>query len=197
MNMNSSVTLTIGDDVQIVVPDSLNLITPYVILEQGDWFEDEIRFVRKLLQPGNQVIDIGANYGVYTLSMARAVGSSGEVWAFEPATDTASYLADGIAANSFSNVRLMRCALSDRQGTANFSNNEFSETNALVHESSAAVAMEIVPLDTLDDCMDSNAWNRVEFVKMDAEGEEINIINGGARFFQSQSPLVQDRKSVV
>jgi hypothetical protein len=39
--------------------------------------------------------------------------------------------------------------------------------------------------------MDSNAWNRIEFVKMDAEGEEVNIINGGARFFESQSPLVQ------
>ena len=42
------------------------------------------------------VIDIGANYGVYALSMARAVGPAGRVWAFEPASGTASLLAAGI-----------------------------------------------------------------------------------------------------
>jgi len=42
------------------------------------------------------VIDIGANYGVYALSMAQAVGPAGRVWAFEPASGTASLLAAGI-----------------------------------------------------------------------------------------------------
>lgn len=84
--MTSSTTLTLVDGVRIVVPDSLNLITPYVLLEQQDWFEDEIKFLRGMLKPGQKVIDIGANYGVYTLSMAHAVGATGCVWAFEPAS---------------------------------------------------------------------------------------------------------------
>ncbi len=58
----------IADRVRVVVPDSFGLITPYVLFEQQDWFEDEISFVRRVLQPGEQAIDIGANYGVYTLS---------------------------------------------------------------------------------------------------------------------------------
>ncbi|HKJ82801.1 MAG TPA: FkbM family methyltransferase, partial [Mariprofundaceae bacterium] len=110
--MSSITTITMVDGVRVVVPDSLNLITPYVLMEQNDWFEDEIKFLRRLLQPGQKVIDIGANYGVYTLSMAQTVGATGEVWAFEPASSTAELLAKGIEANGFSHVVLEQSALS-------------------------------------------------------------------------------------
>ena len=72
--MLPNVTLKLVDGVRIVVPDSLNLITTYVLREQEDWFEDEIKFLRHLIKPGQRVIDIGANYGVYTLAMAKLVG---------------------------------------------------------------------------------------------------------------------------
>jgi hypothetical protein len=42
-----------------------------VLIEQEDWFEKEICFVRRLLQPGMRAADIGANYGTCTLAMAR------------------------------------------------------------------------------------------------------------------------------
>ena len=63
--------LILVDGMLVVVPDSLDLITPYVLSEQLDFFEDELRFVRRLLRPGHKVIDIGANYGVYSVSMAK------------------------------------------------------------------------------------------------------------------------------
>ncbi len=44
--MTPTVTLTLIDGVRVVVPDSLNLITPYVLLEQQDWFEAEFKFLR-------------------------------------------------------------------------------------------------------------------------------------------------------
>jgi len=54
-------------------------VTTYVLIEQEDWFEREIAFVRRLLQPGMRVIDIGANYGTYTLTMAQAVTPNGQI----------------------------------------------------------------------------------------------------------------------
>jgi len=42
--MPSTITLSLVDGVRIVVPDSLDLLTPYVLLEQQDWFEDEVPF---------------------------------------------------------------------------------------------------------------------------------------------------------
>src|ERR1035437_624638 len=121
--MTSTTMLTLVDGVRVVVPDSVHLITPYVLREQLDWFEDEIKFLRRLLQPGQKVIDIGANYGVYTLSMAKTVGPTGHVWAFEPASNTANLLAAGIAANDFTQIVLERSALSSTCGTARLSLN--------------------------------------------------------------------------
>lgn len=186
----TSVSLPLVDGVQVVVPDSLDLITPYVLREQLDWFEDELPFLRNLLQPGQQVIDIGANYGVYTLSMAKAVGAGGRVWAFEPASRTADFLARGIAANGFDQVVLERSALSSACGSAQLNLHDNAELNELVRGEAGAGATETVPLTTLDDCVERFGWQAIDVMKIDAEGEETNILEGGARFFTTLSPLV-------
>lgn len=186
-----SITLTLVDNVRIVVPDSLNLITRYVLIEQQDWFEDEIKFLRRLLQPGQRVIDVGANYGVYTLSMAKTIGPTGSVWAFEPASSTAALLAEGIASNQFSQVVLVQSALSSACGTAQLSLNDQSEMNSLVRTEHSVTKTETVSLATLDECMHRYDWRDIAFMKIDAEGEETNIIKGGLRFFAELSPLIQ------
>jgi FkbM family methyltransferase len=189
--MTSTITLTLVDGVQIVVPDSLNLMTPYVLLEQQDWFEDEIKFLRNLLQPGQKVIDIGANYGTYTLSMAKKVGLTGNVWCFEPASSTAKLLAEGIAINGFTQIVLEQSALSNVSGEAQLFLNDNSELNSLVHGNQSTNTSETVPLVTLDECLEKYGWQDIEFMKIDAEGEESNILKGGKRFLAELSPLIQ------
>ena len=189
--MHPSITVTLVDGARVVVPDTLDLITPYVLQEQQDWFEDEIKFLRRLLRPGQRVIDIGANYGVYALSMAQAVGPAGRVWAFEPASGTAKLLAAGIAANGFAHVSLERSALSSASGSAQLALQPDPEMNALVRGAQPAGPTENVPVLTLDECLESRAWRDIEFVKIDAEGEEAGILEGGPRFFARESPLVQ------
>lgn len=186
------ITLPLVDGTQVVVPDSPNLITPYVLREQQDWFEDEIKFLRKILRPGQQVIDIGANYGVYTLSMARAVGPQGKVWAFEPASSTAALLAQSIAANGFTQIMLEKSALSSQPGTARLSLNDNSELNELIRGgNSTAGRSEEVPLTTLDEALERHGWEGIAVLKIDAEGEEANILKGGRDFFSRLSPLIQ------
>jgi FkbM family methyltransferase len=189
--MHPTITVTLVDGARVVVPDTLDLITPYVLQEQLDWFEDEIKFLRRLLRPGQHVIDIGANYGVYALSMARAVGPTGRVWAFEPASGTADLLAAGIAANGFTHVSLERSALSSAGGSAQLALHPDPEMNALVRGARPEGPTESVPVTTLDECLDNRGWRDIEFVKIDAEGEEAGILKGGARFFARESPLVQ------
>jgi len=94
-------TITLVDGVKVCVPSSLELISSYVLEEQLDWFENEIKFIRKIIHTGNQVIDIGANYGVYTLSIAKLIGTSGKVYSFEPATETAEILLKSLQINNF------------------------------------------------------------------------------------------------
>lgn len=187
----ATVELTMVDGVRVVVPDSLDLITPYVLREQQDFFEDELRFVRMLLESGRNVVDIGANYGVYTLAMAQKVGADGHVWSFEPTSGTAHYLAQGIAANRFQHVTLVQKAVSSQSGTAQISLQPQAELNSIVHGDAPAGATETVSLVTLDDCMTRFHWSDIELIKIDAEGEEENIVKGGRRFFTQLSPLVE------
>lgn len=189
--MTNRTVVTMADGVRVVVPDSVDLLTPYVLREQGDWFEDELRFVRLVLEGGQQAIDIGANYGVYALSMAKAVGQNGRVWAFEPASTTADFLAASIAENGFGNVLLERSALSSTMGFASLSLNTNPELNALRQGDVTTDASERVPLVTLDERTTSHGWRDVDFIKIDAEGEELNILRGGTAFFAGMSPLVQ------
>lgn len=174
-------------DIEICVPRDFNLISPYVLLEQEDWFEDEAPFIRGLLGPGDKAIDIGANYGVYSLMSARSVGSKGQVWSFEPASQTAAHLAQSVKANGFGNITLVQAALSNREGEAQLGLSGQSELNSL---QGTAAGSETVKLTTLDRWAADNNWPQIAFVKLDAEGEEPNVIRGGEAFLARVSPLI-------
>jgi FkbM family methyltransferase len=186
----ASAFVTIDGDVQLCVPCSLKTMTSYILLEQEDWFEDEIRFVRRLLGRGMHVIDIGANHGVYTLSMAKAVGGEGRVWAFEPARDTAALLGASVARNGFAHVQVIHAALADREGEGVLGMDGNSELNRLLQASESAVTQEVVQLRTLDACASELGWTDIAFIKLDAEGAEWSIIQGGDNFLAMQSPLI-------
>jgi FkbM family methyltransferase len=183
-------TLLMHDDIPICLPGSAQRMTTYVILEQEDWFEDEIVFVRLLLLPGMKVVDIGANYGVYTLAMARIVGPEGAVWAFEPASTTMSYLRTSMEHNRMSHVRLVQKAVSSRNGTSDLSLNADAELNTLSDSPDGTKQRETVELVTLDDCANEFDWSGLEFIKLDAEGEEHNIVIGGLKLLTRESPLI-------
>lgn len=83
------------------------------------------------------VLPIGANYGLFTLSMAKVVGREGHVWAFEPASSTASYLERSIAENGLANVTLRKAGLSARAGVAELSLNANAELNGITRSGEA------------------------------------------------------------
>lgn len=183
--------IRIKGDVLVGVPAQLLCLTTWVLFEQEDWFENEIRFVRRWLRPGMRVIDIGANLGVYALTMAKLVAPSGQVWAFEPTSESAAALSRNIARNGFANVRLMQMALSDRDGKAALHRQGHSELNSLVAgQGPATFGVEMVTVSSLDRQQAALGWGTIDFIKIDAEGSGLNILAGGAGFFAAQSPLV-------
>jgi len=189
-NIPSTVVTTAGN-LSVVVPDSLQLMTPYILMEQRDWFEDEIKFLRRVIKPGMQIIDIGANYGLYTLSLAQVAGESGKIWAFEPTSSVAACLSQSITHNRFNTINLIHAALSDHTGRASLSLNPNPELNSLGQPSSAdANTTETVDVTTLDRYADTCRWDHIDFIKLDAEGEEANIVDGGKNTLTRLSPLI-------
>ncbi|HXI55750.1 MAG TPA: FkbM family methyltransferase, partial [Polyangia bacterium] len=177
---------------QVAVADAINQLTAYVLTEQQDWFEDEIAFVRAAINRGEHAVDIGANHGVYALSLARGVGADGSVWAFEPEPTAAARLRLAIAANRFANLTLVEMALSDHGGAGRLLAGVHSELAALGDDqgdNDRSPGYDVA-LTTLDQCAPRLDIKNVAFVKMDAEGAEPAIIEGGRRFFAQESPLV-------
>ncbi len=189
-NRSSYASVKIAGNVLVVVPDDIRLITPFVLREQEDWFEDEIKFLRSWIHPGMQVLDIGANFGVYSLMMAREVGESGVVLAIEPARSVLDFLELSCRANGFENVVPIEAALSDKEGEAQLAVYANSEKNTLHARDESPLAFFKVPVLTLDGCVARYAQGRLDFIKIDAEGEEVNIIAGGVDTLSDHSPLV-------
>ena len=174
--------------IALCLPPVLNTITTYVALEQEDWFEDEMAFMRRFLKPGMNAIDVGANYGVYGLTMAKAVGPGGRVVCIEPASETLAYLRLAIRHNGLANIDLRPCALSDEQGQRRLKFEASAELHRLAE--SGGGGGELVEVDTLDRVAAEFADGALDVLKLDAEGEELNILKGGAGTLARQSPLV-------
>lgn len=181
---------TLPGGVKVAVPDSLKLLTPYVLHEQEDWFEDEIKFLRRVPLAGGAAIDIGANYGVYALTLAHLVGPGGRVWGFEPEPITAGYLRRSIELNAFAQLTLFEVALSDHAGQAELFVPDNSELSSLHVGGSTGTRAMPIQVRTLDAFAHEWSGYPIHFVKLDAEGEELRILRGAASFFSDQSPLV-------
>lgn len=174
-------------EIAVSVPDDLQELATYVLREQEDWFEEEIGFLRAVLRPGELVVDVGANYGLYALNAARAVGPGGRVVAFEPGAEPARHLRRSVEANRFGQVQVVQAALSDHAGTGQLSTDrDAALAEVSTEEGAAGEAVTLMTLDQADRDLDLQA---ATFLKMDAEGHEPRIIDGGPRFFERASPL--------
>jgi FkbM family methyltransferase len=182
----NDLTLRLADGTLIVLAASLNTITTYVLLEQEAWFEKEASFAPRLLKPGMTVLDIGANVGVYSLPLARRVGPAGRVYAYEPGGEPRRLLAKGQRVNGLDNLHILGMALSDRPRQAHLSAGVSSELQSL-NEDGTGESVSVTSLDAEDAIRN---WGSPDFVKIDAEGEERRIIEGGRSFFSRHSPLV-------
>jgi protein O-GlcNAc transferase len=180
--------LEIVGKVKICCPAGGNLMTPYILREQQDWFEDEIKFLREIIRPDTKFIDIGANYGLYSLSVANLC-RDGQVWSYEPCKETAGYLGESITVNRFLNVTLINKALSNKPGVGRLLTGDNSELNALTNIDDQSRG-EQVELTTLEAESAQHDWKDIGIVKIDAEGHELQVLEGGVQFFTTASPLV-------
>ena len=132
------------------------------------------------------VLDIGANVGVYSLALARRVGPAGKVYAYEPASEPRRLLEKSREINRAHNLTIVAAALSDRPRQAHLVPAASSELHSL-SDSGAGESVSVTSLDEEDAIRN---WGSPDFVKIDAEGEERRILEGGRSFFTRHSPLV-------
>ena len=142
-----------------------------------DWDElPEIAALRRTrLGPGAQVFDAGAHQGVVAMMLAREVGPSGRVVAFEPNPHNAAAARKNRDLNGMRQLEVVEAAVSDRQGTIVFNEG----LNGQLEEGDGKYGRLIVRCTTLDAEAGRDGVPDVVFV--DVEGAECRVLAGASR----------------
>lgn len=155
----------------------------------------EIRFMRRVLRPGDLAIDIGAHKGGYVYWFQRAVSPSGKVLVFEPQERLAAYLARMKDLFGFEHVEVICSAVSNGTGRLPlFHPGHRVSTGAtlvpdLFPENDAVDRVDAV---TLDDFFERRTdLPSPRYIKIDVETHELEVIEGGRRLLERARPVVQ------
>jgi len=148
-------------------------------------------FLKRKIKPGDVIIDVGAHVGIVTMIMARWVGESGHIHAFEPNPVAREALNDHLQLNELADrVTVNSCALGDRIGRTTFYSVGTSGISSLsdAYVDETAVQIE-VPIETLDSyCRSMNI--KPTLIKIDVEGFEFSVLNGARKTLLEYQPSV-------
>ncbi len=148
--------------------------------------------VKNFCPPGGTVIDIGCNYGEWALQMARAVGRSGKVYAFEPVQRLADCAQKTMDVNGLGQTEIVTSAVSNRDGEARFAVNlDHSGKSGFGNSGTGDETEEIsVPTVTLDSVVRDRNIDRLDFLKIDVEGHEADVLEGARETLRNLKPAI-------
>lgn len=146
------------------------------------------------IKKGDIVIDIGANIGYDTLILAELVGKNGKVIAFEPYLNNFKLLQENIKINGYNNVILVNKAVSNKNGKIKLYLDNDKDTGHKIYDNDMfgnKLNRNFVYVDTirLDDYLMQNKIYKIDFVKIDVEGAECEVIKGMKRVLSSKNSL--------
>jgi FkbM family methyltransferase len=146
----------------------------------GRYEPQETEIVRHLIRPRMSVIDVGANWGYFTLVAAHLVGAGGHVLALEPHPDLHHWLSVNVRRNGLSQVTCIRAAAADRAGHAGFVAATPEDGNSgLSRFASGQEAADFEsPTETLDALVERHGLETIDLVKIDVEGAEARVLRG-------------------
>lgn len=160
------------------------------IADEATWGEHELNVLGEIVQPGGTAVDVGANQGFFAFAFSGIVD---RVEAFEPNPDYAAFARRMLGARA----RVHEVALSNENGTAEFVV-PVSEEGTVLHlggnlKQAAATLRDskTMRFDVAVRTLDSYAFRDVRAVKVDVEGSEMEVLEGG------RETILRDRPCLI
>lgn len=162
---------------------------PYSLLGmplRGDFEPLETDLILRLTNQNDIIFDVGANFGWYSVVFGKNIGPGGSVHAFEPLLSVIEDLKNNIKLNNLQNIVVNFFGLSNTNtrskiyvpkiyGTA------FASLRRLNYDQNCDEIT--IFLKTLDDYCQNRKINKIDFIKIDVEGAEALVLNGGKNIF--------------
>lgn len=165
----------------------------------GEWCEVEVDLYKTLLSEGSNVIEIGANIGLHTIPLSKICGK-GSIICFEPQPPIFNMLCGNLAMNNILNVMPYNKAVGDRCGSVvipvssydkpwNYGSFSIEKGYNSEGDYDASPAMQCIDLITIDAFTESTGL-KVDFIKIDVEGYELNCIRGAVNTIKDNRPAI-------
>ena len=169
----------------------------FAIYLYGQFEPATAKAISSFVNPGDVVLDVGANIGAHTLPLAQVVGTNGRVIAFEPTKYAFSKLVDNLSLNpewaeriSLEQIMLLGdenslpAAALYSSWPLGGSKQQHAKHCGKLESTEGAKAC------TLDSYIARNEIDRVKVVKIDVDGFEVEVVRGGLNFLKQQHPII-------
>jgi FkbM family methyltransferase len=151
----------------------------------GDYEPDTLAAVQRLAPVGGTVIDIGANIGLISLWASRCVGPEGRVVSVEPSPWAMNRLMANTRLNQAANITTVLGASSNHIGTG-----EMFVINGYRVDDTVTNTHEHVAFTTIDQVVADQALDRVDLIKTDTDGYEVDVLRGAATTLERFRPAI-------
>lgn len=152
----------------------------------------ELNFVARYLRPGDVALDIGANVGLFSVTMGNTVGKVGRVIAFEPAPANLQRLQVNLDRNMLGTVQVIPCALGNTSGSMMLQLASDPAFPSLVKVELGFADGSAVPVDVrrLDMVWEDAGRPVIALIKLDVEGAETDVIRGAEKLLLACHPTM-------
>ena len=174
----------------------------YLLVERfRQWINWDKRVYLSFVRKGDIVLDIGANVGTHAVFLSHIVRENGQVLAFEPLAPNIEAMAETIRRRSrIPNITIHRLAVGNpgtpgREVVISVPGDDLTQAS-LRHQSAGSWGMQTevrehrVPLTSLDANNDVQNLHSIDFVKIDVEGGELDVLKGGFKTLARHRPLI-------
>ena len=149
------------------------------ISHYGKYEETEAKIMEQKMSEGDIVIDAGANIGLHTLNMAKIVGKTGKVFAFEPEITNFGILKKNIKLNNYTNIFAEHKAVGEKDGIATLYRSNHPGMHKIDSEPQHSKDKLNVDIINLDNFFNKNHIQpKIDFIKIDVEGFELSVLKG-------------------
>ncbi|MDR3616079.1 MAG: FkbM family methyltransferase [Candidatus Obscuribacterales bacterium] len=177
--------------IDLVIPSNDAGLISYIEKHGPDFIEPGTRdVICRLLKPGDVAVDVGANCGIHTIAMSRAVGADGMVYAFEPTPDMAAALRYTATLSGARSVQIIPMVVIDKpKKTKLYSFNHSPENSIFPTFNVESQSISSVDVDacSLDSFFPEGS--RVDLVKADVEGAEPLVFKGMQRVIRENANI--------
>ena len=157
----------------------------------GTYEGAELKVLNEHLSENSAFIDIGANFGLYSLSASKKITNSGKIICFEPYPENYQALMKNISINNLSKIITENKAVGDSQGKLKLyyqpNENNLGMVSASYIENSVVHEVEVI---SLDKYLETQPLNKIDLIKIDVEGFEYHVLSGMKKTLSTYSPKI-------